>query len=62
MLHLYESFGWWRGVELRKIHNAEEYNELHHLLIMEVRMILISLPHKAFGIVAYNSVCFSYRR
>lgn len=36
MLHLYESFGWWRGVELRKIHNAEEYNELHHLLIMEV--------------------------
>lgn len=35
MLHLYESFGWWRGIELRKIHNAEEYNELHHLLIME---------------------------
>jgi len=35
-LHLYESFGWWRaGAELRKIHNAEEYNELHHLLIME---------------------------
>ena len=23
MLHLYESFGWWRGVELRKVHNAE---------------------------------------
>jgi ubiquinol oxidase len=23
MLHLYESFGWWRGIELRKIHNAE---------------------------------------
>ena len=35
MLHLYESFGWWRGIELRKVHNAEEYNELHHLLIME---------------------------
>ncbi|CAJ1922711.1 unnamed protein product [Cylindrotheca closterium] len=35
MLHLYESFGWWRGVQLRKVHNAEEYNELHHLLIME---------------------------
>ena len=35
MLHLYESFGWWRGVELRKIHYAEEYNELHHLLLME---------------------------
>ena len=35
MLHLYESFGWWRAVELRKVHNAEEYNELHHLLITE---------------------------
>jgi hypothetical protein len=35
MLHLYESLGWWRGVELRKVHNAQEYNELHHLLIME---------------------------
>lgn len=35
MLHLYESFGWWRNSELRKIHNAEEDNELHHLLIME---------------------------
>ena len=29
MLHLYESFGWWRGPELRKVHNAEEWNELH---------------------------------
>jgi ubiquinol oxidase len=35
MLHLYESFGWCRQPELRKIHYAEEYNELHHLLIME---------------------------
>ena len=35
MLHLYESFGWWRAVELRKVHAAEEWNELHHLLIME---------------------------
>lgn len=35
MLHMYESFGWWRGNELRKIHYAEEDNELHHLLIME---------------------------
>lgn len=35
MLHLYESLGWWRGVQLRKVHNAQEYNELHHLLIME---------------------------
>jgi ubiquinol oxidase len=34
-LHLYESLGWWRASELRKIHNAQEWNELHHLLIME---------------------------
>lgn len=36
MLHLYESLGWWRaGAEVRKIHFAEEWNELHHLQIME---------------------------
>ena len=36
VLHLYESLGWWRqGAELRKVHQAEEWNELHHLLIME---------------------------
>lgn len=35
MLHFYESLGFWRAPDLRKIHNAEEYNELHHLLIME---------------------------
>eukprot|EP00980_Cylindrotheca_fusiformis_P008611 scaffold1830_cov117-Cylindrotheca_fusiformis.AAC.10 len=35
MLHLYESFGWWRGIQLRKVHNAQDDNELHHLLIME---------------------------
>lgn len=36
MLHLYESLGWWRqGSALRKIHFAEEWNELHHLQIME---------------------------
>jgi len=32
VLHLYETFGWWRSPEL---HAAEEDNELHHLLIME---------------------------
>mmetsp|Transcript_39031 Transcript_39031/g.92464 ORF Transcript_39031/g.92464 Transcript_39031/m.92464 type:complete len:484 (-) Transcript_39031:160-1611(-) len=36
MLHLYESLGWWRaGAKLRKVHFAEEWNELHHLMIME---------------------------
>eukprot|EP00242_Pyramimonas_sp_CCMP2087_P011904 CAMPEP_0198203624 /NCGR_PEP_ID=MMETSP1445-20131203/6933_1 /TAXON_ID=36898 /ORGANISM="Pyramimonas sp., Strain CCMP2087" /LENGTH=378 /DNA_ID=CAMNT_0043875089 /DNA_START=40 /DNA_END=1176 /DNA_ORIENTATION=+ len=34
-LHLYETLGWWRTAKLRKIHFAEEWNELHHLLIME---------------------------
>lgn len=35
MLHLYESLGWWREPSVRKVHYAEEWNELHHLLIME---------------------------
>mmetsp|Transcript_27369 Transcript_27369/g.70484 ORF Transcript_27369/g.70484 Transcript_27369/m.70484 type:complete len:444 (-) Transcript_27369:618-1949(-) len=36
ILHLYESLGFWRaGAELRKIHFFEEWNELHHLQIME---------------------------
>ena len=35
MLHLYESFGWWRQPELRKVHNAQEMNELRefHLFV-----------------------------
>jgi len=35
MLHLYETLGWLRQASLRKVHGAEEWNELHHLLIME---------------------------
>jgi len=36
MLHLYETLGWWRaGAELRRVHFAQEWNELHHLQIME---------------------------
>jgi len=36
MLHLYESLGWWRrGARVKQIHFAEEWNEFHHLLIME---------------------------
>lgn len=36
ILHLYESLGFWRaGAELRKVHFAEEWNEMHHLQIME---------------------------
>lgn len=36
MLHLYESLGWWRrSADVKRIHFAEEWNEFHHLLIME---------------------------
>jgi len=35
VLHLYESVGLWRSPRMREIHNAEEHNEMHHLLIME---------------------------
>jgi len=36
MMHLYESLGWFRaGAPLRKVHFAEEWNEMHHLMIME---------------------------
>lgn len=34
-LHLYETLGFWRKADLLKIHFAESWNELHHLLIME---------------------------
>lgn len=35
VLHLYETIGWWRKADWLKIHFAESWNELHHLLIME---------------------------
>ncbi|XP_068641957.1 ubiquinol oxidase 4, chloroplastic/chromoplastic [Aristolochia californica] len=35
ILHMYESFGWWRRADYLKVHFAESWNELHHLLIME---------------------------
>eukprot|EP00978_Attheya_sp_CCMP212_P016482 scaffold43225_cov59-Attheya_sp.AAC.2 len=35
VLHLYETLGRWRRAEYMKIHFAESWNELHHLLIME---------------------------
>jgi len=36
MLHLYETLGWWRrSADAKRIHFAEEWNEFHHLLIME---------------------------
>jgi ubiquinol oxidase len=35
VLHLYETFRWFREKEYIKLHFAETWNELHHLLIME---------------------------
>ncbi|XP_026458074.1 ubiquinol oxidase 4, chloroplastic/chromoplastic-like [Papaver somniferum] len=35
VLHLYETFGWWRRADYLKVHFAESWNEMHHLLIME---------------------------
>lgn len=35
MLHFLETFGRWRKAEYLKIHFAEDWNELHHLMIME---------------------------
>jgi ubiquinol oxidase len=35
VLHLYETLGFWRRADLLKVHFAQTWNELHHLLIME---------------------------
>ncbi|WP_204153296.1 alternative oxidase [Leptolyngbya sp. CCY15150] len=35
VLHLYETVGLWRKADWLKVHFAESWNELHHLLIME---------------------------
>eukprot|EP01025_Chloroclados_australasicus_P068550 TRINITY_DN9526_c1_g1_i4.p1 TRINITY_DN9526_c1_g1~~TRINITY_DN9526_c1_g1_i4.p1 ORF type:complete len:367 (-),score=27.39 TRINITY_DN9526_c1_g1_i4:398-1498(-) len=58
MLHLYESLGWWRaGATLRKLHFAEEWNELHHLQIMET----LGGDHAWFDrFVAYHSAVVYY--
>jgi len=36
MLHFYETVGFWRrSADIKRIHFAEEWNEFHHLMIME---------------------------
>jgi hypothetical protein len=35
VLHLFETLGLWRRADYLKVHFAESWNELHHLLIME---------------------------
>eukprot|EP00563_Minutocellus_polymorphus_P019968 CAMPEP_0197719314 /NCGR_PEP_ID=MMETSP1434-20131217/3123_1 /TAXON_ID=265543 /ORGANISM="Minutocellus polymorphus, Strain CCMP3303" /LENGTH=311 /DNA_ID=CAMNT_0043304055 /DNA_START=65 /DNA_END=1000 /DNA_ORIENTATION=+ len=34
-LHFYETIGMWRKAKYLKIHFAEDWNEMHHLMIME---------------------------
>lgn len=34
-LHFYETIGMWRQAKYLKIHFAEDWNEMHHLMIME---------------------------
>lgn len=35
VMHLYETMGWWRKSDWLKVHFAESWNELHHLLIAD---------------------------
>ncbi|KAK7301810.1 hypothetical protein RJT34_12686 [Clitoria ternatea] len=35
VLRMYESFRWWRRANYLKVHFAESWNEMHHLLIMD---------------------------
>jgi ubiquinol oxidase len=55
MLHLYESLGWWRaGAALRKVHFAEEWNELHHL---QVHLHHIPSPSSALLDSCFDGMC-----
>ena len=62
VLHLYETLGKWRKAKYLKLHFAESWNEMHHLLIMEElggnerftdRFVA---QHVAFGYFAPSSV------
>lgn len=64
VLHLYETLGQWRHPDYLKIHFAESWNELHHLLIMEElggnskfadRFVA---QHVAFGYYWFNVVMY----
>lgn len=54
VLHLYETFGWWRRRDYLKVHFAESWNEMHHLLIMEVRIFLISSVFMFAHVVVFS--------
>ena len=61
MLHLYESLGWWRaGAELRRVHFAEEWNELHHLQVRRVFFFLLWLFCIFISKTLFSSLFFSH--
>ncbi|KAI3930552.1 hypothetical protein MKX01_036998, partial [Papaver californicum] len=41
VLHLYETFCWWRRADYLKVQFAEIWNEMHHLLIMEKKNLMM---------------------
>ena len=64
VLHLYETLGWWRKADWLKIHFAESWNELHHLLIMEAlggdRLWWDRLLARTTAVVYYWIIVFVY--
>ncbi len=60
VLHLYETLGMWRKADWLKVHFAETWNELHHLLIMESLGGAAALPDRLLArsvAVVYYWVC-----
>ncbi|KAJ7982731.1 Ubiquinol oxidase [Quillaja saponaria] len=56
-LHLYESFGWWRKADYLKVHFAESWNEMHHLLIMKRTRKKIHAPEVAMNYYSGGDLC-----
>lgn len=61
VLHMYESFGWWRRADYLKVHFAESWNEMHHLLIMEVRY-LTTFFHLVQRLISKDVILQNLRR
>jgi ubiquinol oxidase len=57
VLHLYESLGIWRKADWLRVHFAQTWNELHHLLIIES---LGGNQYKIDRFVAYSGVLVYY--
>lgn len=71
VLHLYETLGWWRRADYLKVHFAESWNELHHLLIMEVSVLILLFQNlnlfiflifrkRTFGIINFKFQLLQY--